>query len=154
MTPAHPATDGSSSSIAARSGSTPWFWWLGLGSWSALRPVPPRELPEFVEQTPTERLRYDEAVNRVIQDVEAKYGLRPPRAAESAKPADPAPVIDAETVKEIDSIYAQKRLRDEARAKRRSAAAKSTAAPPPHSFRDHPGTSAAGKLWRTEGQLT
>ena len=45
-------------------------------------------------------------------------------------------VIDAETVKEIDSIYARKRLRDEARAKRRSAAPTSAvpgAAAPPQS---------------------
>lgn len=100
---------------------------LGLLVGFATRPAP--RSSGIVEQTPTERLRYDEAVNRVIQDVEAKYGLRPPRAAESGKPADLGPVIDAETVKEIDSMYAQKRLRDEARAKRRSAAA-STAAPP------------------------
>jgi len=101
---------------------------LGLLVGFATRPAP--RTSGILEKTPTERLRYDEAVNRVIQDVEAKYGLRPPRAAESGKPADLGPVIDAETVQEIDSIYAQKRLRDEARAKRRSAAA-STAAPPP-----------------------
>jgi hypothetical protein len=106
---------------------------LGLLVGFANRPAP--RTSGIVEQTPTERLRYDEAVSRVIQDVEAKYGLHAPRAAQSGKPADLAPVIDAETVKEIDSIFAQKRLRDEARAKRRSAAAKSTrpsmAAPPP-----------------------
>jgi hypothetical protein len=88
----------------------------------------------IIEMNPSERLRYDEAVNRVIQDVEAKYGMRPPRVDEAGKPADAEPVIDAETVKEIDSIFAQKRLRDEVRAKRRSAAptsrVPSTAAPP------------------------
>jgi len=116
---------------------------LGLLVGFATRPAP--KTSGILEQSPTERIRYDEAVNRVIQDVEAKYGLRPPRAAESGKPADLAPVIDAdlapvidaETVQEIDSIYAQKRLRDEARAKRRPAAAKSsvpsTAVPPPPS---------------------
>ena len=29
--------------------------------------------------TPQERARYDAAINRVIEDVEVKYGLRPPR---------------------------------------------------------------------------
>jgi hypothetical protein len=84
----------------------------------ATRPAP--RTSGIIEKTPIERLRYDEAVNRVIQDVEAKYGMRPPRESDSAKPEGPGPVIDEETVKEIDSIYAQKRLRDEARAKRRS----------------------------------
>jgi hypothetical protein len=95
---------------------------LGLLVGFATRPAPITS--GIIEMTPLERLRYDEAANRVIQDTEAKYGLRPPRAAESDQPADPGPIIDAETVKEIDSIYAQKRLRDDARAKRRAAAAR------------------------------
>ena len=32
-----------------------------------------------MEMTPQERARYDAALNRVIEDVEAKYGLRPRR---------------------------------------------------------------------------
>ena len=112
---------GSSGSIADRSGSTPWFWWSGLALLIGFATRPAPRTSGIIEKTPIERLRYDEAVNRVIQDVEAKYGLRPPRESDSAKPDDLGPVIDEETVKEIDSIYAQKRLRDEARAKRRSA---------------------------------
>ncbi len=94
---------------------------FGLLIGFATRPAP--RTSGIIEKSPTERIRYDEAISNVIQDVEAKYGMRPPRSEGSSEPAESTPRIDAETVKEIDSIYAQKRLRDEARAKRRSAAA-------------------------------
>ena len=64
--------------------------------------------------TPQERARYDAAINRLIEDVEAKYGLRPPRPLAPARSAAPDPLIDAETVREIESFYAKKRLRDQA----------------------------------------
>jgi hypothetical protein len=95
---------------------------VGLGLLVGFATRPAAKTSGIIEMTPSERLRYDQAANRVIEDAEAKYGLRPPRAPEPDKPSDPGPLIDAETVKEIDSIYAQKRLRDEARAKGRSAA--------------------------------
>ena len=43
VTPVRPATSGSSSSIAARSGSTPWSWSSALGSWLPSRPARSRE---------------------------------------------------------------------------------------------------------------
>ena len=49
----------------------------------AIRPAP--RTSGIIEMTPSERIRYDEAVNRVIQDAEVKYGLRPPPATESGK---------------------------------------------------------------------
>jgi hypothetical protein len=70
----------------------------------------------IIEMTPSERARYDAAVNRVIEDVEVKYGFRPPRSKTSGESTTPDPLIDAETVRELESYYAKKRLRDQARA--------------------------------------
>ena len=82
----------------------------------ATRPAP--KTAGIVEMTPQERARYDLAINRLIEDVEARYGLRPPRALAPGETAGPDPLIDQETVREIDSYYARKRLRDQARAGR------------------------------------
>jgi hypothetical protein len=85
------------------------------------RPAP--RTSGIIELSPTERFRYDAAITRVIEDVEAKYGFRPPRAGGSGEAGLSDPRVDAETVKEIESYYADKRLRDDARAKRRRAPA-------------------------------
>jgi Domain of unknown function (DUF4149) len=82
----------------------------------AARPSP--KTAGIVEMTPAERARYDAAVERVIEDVEAKYGMRAPRAP--GEPEGPVPLIDPEAVKEIDSIFARKRQRDDARSGRQA----------------------------------
>jgi Domain of unknown function (DUF4149) len=79
-----------------------------------IRPAP--KTSGIIEMTPQERARYDAALNRVIEDVEVKYGLRPPRTLAPGESAAPGPLIDAETVREIESYYAKKRARDQARA--------------------------------------
>jgi len=78
------------------------------------RPAP--KTTGILELTPHERARYDAAVTRLIEDTEAKYGYRAPRALGPGESASPDPMIDAETVREIESYYASKRLRDQARA--------------------------------------
>jgi len=83
----------------------------------ATRPAP--RTSGIIEMTPAERVRYDAAINRVIHDVEAKYGMRPPGVLEPGQTASPDPIIDEGTVKEIESYYADKRQRDEERARRR-----------------------------------
>ena len=70
----------------------------------------------IIELTPRERARYDAAVGRAIEDAEIRYGFRPPRPEGSGEIAVPDPLIDAETVGELESYYAKKRLRDQARA--------------------------------------
>ena len=87
-----------------------------------IRPAP--RTSGIIEMTPQERARYDAALNRVIEDVEARYGLRPSRPLAPGERAAPGSIIDAETVREIESYYAKKQLRDQARAgpKPRSAA--------------------------------
>jgi hypothetical protein len=84
-----------------------------------------RSLPRtsgIVEMTPTARAKYDAAISRVLQDAEAKYGFRPPRLAKPGEAAGPEPTIDQAEINEIDAIFAQKRLRDAARAKRSATA--------------------------------
>jgi hypothetical protein len=76
----------------------------------------------IVELTPAEQVRFDNGVNRLIQDVEAKYGLRPPRELKPGESAERDPLIDDDTVQEIESFYARKRARDWARARRGSTA--------------------------------
>jgi hypothetical protein len=87
----------------------------------ASRPAP--KTAGTLEMTPQERARYDLALNRLIEDTEARYGLRPPRVRAPGETDQPDPLIDQETVREIDSYYARKRLRDQERARR--------SAPPP-----------------------
>jgi hypothetical protein len=56
------------------------------------------------ELTPAQRARYDAAVSRVIEDVEARHGLRPPRQGKPS-PSPTEPVLDEATVQEIESYY-------------------------------------------------
>jgi hypothetical protein len=86
---------------------------LGLLIAFALRPAPRRS--GLVELAPAEQVRYDAAVNRVIEEVEAGYGMRPPRVPAPGEPTERDPIIDDETVKEIEALYDRKRLRDQAR---------------------------------------
>jgi hypothetical protein len=93
---------------------------LGLGLLIAFATRRPPRTSGIVEMTPQERVRYDAAVNRVIEDVEVKYGLRPPPALRPGDPERRDPLIDDATVAEIESFYARKRLRDLARTGRDS----------------------------------
>ncbi|MFI5460323.1 MAG: DUF4149 domain-containing protein [Isosphaerales bacterium] len=86
----------------------------------ATRPAP--RTSGIIEMTPAERVRYDAAINRVIHDVEAKYGMRPPRVLEPGETTSPDPLIDLGTIEEIESYYARKHQRDEDRARRRRSA--------------------------------
>jgi uncharacterized membrane protein len=87
----------------------------------ATRPAP--RTSGIIEVAPGERARYDAAINRLIEDVEAKYGMRPPRVPEPGETELAEPLIDPATAKEIESYYAHKRQRDQDRASRRRAAA-------------------------------
>ena len=67
----------------------------------AIRPAP--RTSGIIEMTPAERVRYDAAMNRLIRDVEAKYGMRPPRVPEPGETDVPEPLMDLATVKERSS---------------------------------------------------
>jgi hypothetical protein len=86
---------------------------LGLLVAFAIRPAP-RTLG-LVELTPAEQVRYDAAINRVIEDIEARHGMRAPRLLAPGESAERDPIVDDAAVKEIESLYDRKRLRDEAR---------------------------------------
>jgi hypothetical protein len=73
----------------------------------------------IIEMTPEQRARYDTAINRVIEDAEAKYGIRPARAPEPGGSSSPDALVDEGTVKEIESYFANKQKRDADRASRR-----------------------------------
>ncbi len=92
----------------------------------AIRPAP--QTSGIIEMSPAERARYARAVGRIIQDVEAKHGLRPPPPATPGDPSSPEELVGSETVREIESYYDLKQLRDDQRAGRRSSPAH---APPP-----------------------
>jgi hypothetical protein len=57
------------------------------------------------EMTPAERARYDAVVSRVIEDVEARHGIRPARIRQPGESSEPDSVLDAATVREIESYY-------------------------------------------------
>ena len=57
---------------------------LGLLIAFAVRPAP--RTSGIVELTPAERVRYDAAINRVIEDVEARHGHAPPASMSRASP--------------------------------------------------------------------
>lgn len=97
---------------------------IGLALIFAFAARPEPMTAGIVELTPSQRARYDAAVGRVIEDVEAKYGMRPPRERVRGEPAEPDPIVDDAAVREIDALYAQKRRRDEARAAARSGSAR------------------------------
>jgi hypothetical protein len=99
---------------------------LGLSSLIAFAVRPSPRTTGLIELTPAEQLRYDAAVNRTITEIETKYGLRPPRPETNG---DEATKVDDETVKEIESFYERKRLRDQARGKRDLRTAPPTATP-------------------------
>jgi hypothetical protein len=95
---------------------------IGIGLLIAFAARPGPKTAGIVEMTPIERARYDAAVERVIEDVEAKYGMRPPRVRAPGESTDHDALIDAEAVEEIDAIFARKRQRDRARAGAQDAA--------------------------------
>jgi hypothetical protein len=76
----------------------------------------------IVELTPEERARYDVAIGRVIEQIEVKYGFRQASPRRSGEPFGAEPAIDPETVREIESFYAQKRRKEDTSAGRGAAA--------------------------------
>jgi hypothetical protein len=80
------------------------------------RPAP--RTSGIIEMTPAERSRYDAAIGRVIHDVEARYGIRPPGMPAGGESGSTEPLIDAGTVEEIEAYYAEKHRRDLKRAGR------------------------------------
>jgi hypothetical protein len=87
----------------------------------AMRPAP--RTSGIIEMTPGERARYSRAVGRIIEDVEAKHGLRPPPSTEPGDTASPEELVGAQTVREIESYYDRKQQRDDRRGGRTSTTA-------------------------------
>ena len=77
---------------AVRPASTSWCSWSGFRLLIAfvMRPAP--KTSGIIEMTPQECACYDQALNRVIENVEARYGLRPPARPGSRRDCGPRPV--------------------------------------------------------------
>ena len=75
---------------------------VGLGHLLAFATRPGPRTSGILELTPAQRARYDAAVSRVIEEVEARQGLRPPRPGASAHTGT---VLDEAAVQEIESYY-------------------------------------------------
>jgi hypothetical protein len=86
---------------------------LGLLIALASRPAP--RTSGILELSPSERGRFDVGLNRVIEQIERKYGFRASVPAKESEDAGSASGIDPEMVNEIDFYYQQKMARDDAR---------------------------------------
>jgi hypothetical protein len=67
------------------------------------------------ELSPQERGQFDDDLDRVIENLETKYGYRRPGPGQPAAVASPGSAVSPDMVKELESYYAQKRQRDLAR---------------------------------------
>ena len=83
---------------------------IGLLIVFANRPAP--KTSGISELPPGDRARFDAELGQVIEQVETKYGFRRGQAAAGGSAVTPGTVVDSEMVKEIESYYQQKRLRD------------------------------------------
>ncbi len=62
--------------------------------------------------SPSERGRFDAQLNEVIEQVETKYGYRTNRQGQAGSTVRSEPAVDPEMIKEIESYYELKKLRD------------------------------------------
>jgi uncharacterized membrane protein len=87
----------------------------GLGLLVAFANRPATRTSGITELSPSERARFDAELDQVIEQVESKYGFRTPRAGQEAVHGGSGTAVDPEMIREIESYYEQKRLRDLAR---------------------------------------
>jgi len=83
---------------------------VGLLIGFANRPAP--RTSGIEELSPSERGHFDAQLNEVIEEVEAKYGYRTGRQGQAGSTVRSEPAVDPEMIKEIESYYEQKKLRD------------------------------------------
>jgi hypothetical protein len=62
--------------------------------------------------SPAELPQVDAELGQVIEQVEAKYGFRPGQPASAGTAVAPGTAVDSEMIREIESYYQAKRLRD------------------------------------------
>jgi len=85
---------------------------IGLGLLIAFANRPAPRTSGITELSPGDRGRFDAQLNAVIEQVETKYGYRTGKPGQGGTTVDSGPAVDAETIKEIESYYEQKKLRD------------------------------------------
>ena len=83
---------------------------VGLLIGFANRPAP--RTSGIQELSPSDRGRFDAQLNEVIEQVEIKYGYRTGRQGQVDSAVKSELALDPEMIKEIESYYEQKKLRD------------------------------------------
>ncbi len=86
---------------------------IGLLIGFANRPAP--QTSGITELSPSELGRYDTQLNEVIEQVELKHGFRAGRQHQAGLSLKTDPSVDPAMIKEIESYYEQKNLRDQSR---------------------------------------
>jgi len=81
----------------------------------ANRPAP--QSSGIVELAPRDRARFGAELSEVIEEIERKYGFRPPRKSEQVQAADRLSVVSPEMIEELESYYRRKRERELQRAR-------------------------------------
>ena len=79
----------------------------------AIRPAP--RSSGLRELSPSEQGRFDAELNAAIEDVETRYGLRPERPDQKRQDQPSARRVDPGMIRELESYYRQKQLRELAR---------------------------------------
>ena len=97
---------------------------LVIGRWTADRVCEPAGSTNLGDQgvEPADRGRFDAQLNEVIEQVEIKYGYRTGRQGQPGSTVKSEPAVDPEMIKEIESYYEQKKLRDLSREPQRNCA--------------------------------
>ena len=83
---------------------------FGLLIGFANRPAP--RTSGIRELSPSDRGRFDAQLNEVIEQVEIKYGYRIGRQSPGGSRVISEPAVDPDMIKEIESYYEQRKLRD------------------------------------------
>jgi uncharacterized membrane protein len=83
---------------------------LGLLITFVNRPLP--KTSGIAELGPAERARFNAQLGPVIEELEAKYGLRHGRPSDDASPSISSSTLDKDALQELESYYRQKSQRD------------------------------------------
>lgn len=123
---------------------------VGVGLLVAFAARPAPRTTGMTELDPAERGRVGAELNRVIEEIETKYGYRRPRPGQPGVGPAPSPALTPEMIQEIESYYKQKRERDLARGRPVPTPSEPSARP----SRPGPAGAAAGEQepGRTTGQ--
>jgi hypothetical protein len=85
---------------------------IGAGLLIAFATRPAPRSSGLQELSPSEQGRFDAELSALIEDVEARYGLRPERPDQKGRAQPSARRVDPGMIQELESYYRQKQLRE------------------------------------------